>query len=73
MNALRLREGFEPALFEARTGLAWTSIEARMGRLEARGLVERSATRCRPSRRGMDFLNELLLDFLPESPAGAAS
>ncbi len=72
MNALRLRDGFARSLFEARTGLDWSAIDARMTRLVARGLVELTATTCRPTRRGLDFLNELLLEFLPESRAGAA-
>ena len=73
MNALRLSGGFAPGLFEARTGLAWSEIEAPIGRLVARGLIERSAMNCRPTRHGLDFLNELLLEFMPETRAGAAS
>ena len=72
MNALRLVDGFAPALFERRTAVAWAAIEGRLEDLAARGLVERSTANCRPTRRGLDFLNELLLEFLPESRAGAA-
>ncbi len=73
MNALRLSDGFAPGLFEARTGLAWSEIEAPIGRLVARGLIERSAMNWRPTRHGLNFLNELLLEFMPETRAGAAS
>lgn len=72
MNALRLCDGFVPALFEARTGLDWTVIEAPIARLEARGLLDRRGGRARPTPLGQSFLNDLLLDFLPESRAGAA-
>lgn len=73
MNALRLTDGFVPALFEARTGLGWVVIEPTIQRLVVRNLIERSVLKCRPTRRGLAFLNELLLEFMPETRAGAAS
>ena len=73
MNALRLADGFAPALFEARTGLDWAVIEPTIQRLVVRNLIERSVLKCRPTRRGLAFLNELLLEFMPETRAGAAS
>jgi len=72
MNALRLAEGFTRAMFSARTGLAWAGIEPAIQRLAARGLLEVDASACRPTARGLDFLNEVLVEFLPESRATAA-
>ncbi|MBV6416207.1 MAG: Oxygen-independent coproporphyrinogen-III oxidase-like protein [Steroidobacteraceae bacterium] len=72
LNALRLCEGFSPTLFEARTGLAWATLTSSLVRLVERGLLECTPERCRPTARGLDFLNDLLLEFVPESRAGAA-
>ncbi len=68
LNALRLVEGFDLAEFSARTGLPWAAMEPRMNELQDRGLIELSATRCRASPRGLQFLNDLLLWFLAETP-----
>jgi oxygen-independent coproporphyrinogen-3 oxidase len=80
MNALRLVDGFEEALFESRTGLPWDTVAPRMDRLAARGLV--AATRetthiegaggrhWRPTELGQRFLNDLIGEFLP-SPTDA--
>ena len=65
LNALRLVEGFDPGLFQARTGLALAVVEAALKRAEARGLIERSAVRVRPTELGGRFLNDLLELFLP--------
>jgi putative oxygen-independent coproporphyrinogen III oxidase len=64
MNALRLTEGFEPVLFEQRTGLPLSSIEAALTEAEAKGLLSRSAERIAPTLHGQRFLNELLQLFL---------
>ena len=66
MNALRLTEGFDPRLFEARTGLPLVLAEPALGRAEKRGLLHRTADNIRPSEQGRHFLNELLQMFLPE-------
>jgi len=65
LNALRLVEGFGPALFQARTGLPLSAVEAALKRAEARGLIERGATLIRPTALGARFLNDLLELFLP--------
>ena len=71
MNALRLVEGVDPALFEARTGLSRAAVAPTLSRLSARGLLALSADRWQPTALGRRFLNELLLDFLAEpEPAG---
>jgi oxygen-independent coproporphyrinogen-3 oxidase len=72
LNALRLKRGFDASLFPERTGLDWQSIAAPLGRLIGRGLLRRTETGYRPSAQGLRFLNEMLLEFLPETGPEAA-
>ena len=65
LNAFRLVEGFSPALFGARTGLPAMTIEPALGTAEAKGLIERSEKRVKPTQRGQRFLNDLVGLFLP--------
>jgi oxygen-independent coproporphyrinogen-3 oxidase len=65
MNALRLREGFPVSLFAERTGLQIALAEKPLAEAEARGLIERSHERIRPTDLGQRFLNDLLQLFLP--------
>ena len=64
LNALRLRGGFELALFSERTGLPLSAIKATLADAEQRGWIERDAAQVRPSARGFDFLNDLQALFL---------
>ena len=64
MNALRLIDGFDSALFQARTGLPISVVEPALMEAEARGLLERDHTHIKPTLRGQRFLNELLQLFL---------
>jgi putative oxygen-independent coproporphyrinogen III oxidase len=64
LNALRLVDGFETALFPARTGLGWEAIAAAVDGLIDRGLLLEEGTRLKPSPQGLRFLNELLLSFV---------
>lgn len=73
LNALRLVDGFTRGAFEARTGLAWQLIAGRLERLARRGLLEVRPDGARPSATGLQFLNELLLEFLPETPEKKAN
>jgi len=66
MNALRLTQGFDTRLFEARTGLPLLLAEPALRAAEQRGLLLRDADTIRPSEQGRHFLNELLQMFLPE-------
>jgi oxygen-independent coproporphyrinogen-3 oxidase len=66
LNALRLVEGFAPALYEARTGLAWAGLESALARLRVRGLIEESAGLCRPTPLGRRFLNDVMAAFLAD-------
>ena len=67
LNALRLREGFEPALFTERTGLPMSAVSDALDEAERRGLVVREPGRIRPTARGFDFLSDLQQLFLPPS------
>ena len=64
LNALRLKEGFEPARFSERTGLPLSSIAKSLAEAEQRGLLQRGLTRIAASERGFDFLNDLQTLFL---------
>ncbi len=64
MNALRLNEGFAPALFEARAGLPAAALEPGLDRARRKGLIEEDAGRIRASAFGRAHLNALLREFL---------
>lgn len=66
MNALRLREGFAPALFEARTSLPLADILPALKAAVAAGELELSPERIAPTLRGRRFLNRLLERFLAD-------
>jgi oxygen-independent coproporphyrinogen-3 oxidase len=65
MNALRLREGFEPSLFEQRTGLPIDRISGMVERARSAGLLVRGTQRIRPTELGYRFLNDLIQFFAP--------
>ncbi|MFZ4536255.1 radical SAM family heme chaperone HemW [Propionivibrio sp.] len=67
MNALRLNQGFDAQLFEARTSLPLINIENELRRAEREGLIERHQQRIAPTNHGRHFLNRLLEIFLVES------
>jgi oxygen-independent coproporphyrinogen-3 oxidase len=66
LGVLRLADGFDEALFAARTGLDPLRLaEAAAGAVE-RGLIERDpGARWRPTDLGRRFLNDLQAAFLP--------
>jgi oxygen-independent coproporphyrinogen-3 oxidase len=68
LNALRLVEGFEISTYRQRTGLDWDTVAARIEGLHAQGLLVSEGGRVRASVRGLQFLNDLLLGFLAETP-----
>jgi putative oxygen-independent coproporphyrinogen III oxidase len=70
MNALRLTGGFEATLFEARTGLSFGEVTPILVRLRDRGLVQTHDGHWGPTASGMRFLNDVLVEFLPDA-AGA--
>ena len=67
LNALRLVEGFDAALFQRRTGLPLAAIAKPLAIAEERGLLERDHASIRPTQKGRRFLNDLLELFLPEN------
>ena len=70
MNALRLAEGFPPALFEARTAQPVSRVLPQLRAAAADGLVAISPERIAPTARGRRFLNVLLERFLDDDRAG---
>ncbi|MDO8464138.1 MAG: radical SAM family heme chaperone HemW [Gallionella sp.] len=64
MNALRLNEGFEAALFQERTSLPLSSIRRELEEAERRGLLFRDYQRMAPTQMGQRFLNDLLEIFM---------
>ncbi len=67
LNALRLVDGFDVALFSTRTGLGWNAVAASVNDLVERGLLLREGSRVGPSPKGLQFLNELLLSFVSDT------
>jgi oxygen-independent coproporphyrinogen-3 oxidase len=67
LNALRLTEGFAPALFAERTGLTLNAISASLDAAEAKGLLYRDHKLIRPTALGLQFLNDLQAMFLPDT------
>lgn len=65
LNALRLRDGFELALFGQRTGLPLSTVAPALDEAERRGLIGRDLVRVWPTARGFDFLSDLQQLFLP--------
>jgi oxygen-independent coproporphyrinogen-3 oxidase len=76
LNALRLREGFDLALFVERTGLPTSALDAALAEAQRGGLIEIDAAqacpRVRPTARGFDFLSDLQALFLPPASAGSS-
>ncbi len=63
LNALRLKQGIDPGLFERRTGLPLHGIESELKAAKGKGLLEVSDDLICPTTRGREFLNELLALF----------
>jgi putative oxygen-independent coproporphyrinogen III oxidase len=71
MNGFRLVGGFADELFTGRTGLPIEVLEEAIRPSVARGLVERTAGTWRATPRGLRFLNEILVELLPEGEKAA--
>jgi len=65
MNALRLTDGFEPALFEIHTGLPLASCNEALLAARRQGLLDVHPDRIAATPLGRRFLNDLLTGFLP--------
>ena len=71
LNALRLIDGVEPRLYRAHTGQPWAGIAPTVERLVRRGLLaDPAAGRLQPTAQGLQFLNDLLVEFLPAETGG---
>jgi len=64
MNALRLNQGFDPALYAQRTSLPLAGVMPTLQALQQEGLLEVTAERIAPTDTGRRFLNHLLQRFL---------
>ncbi|MDY6980961.1 MAG: radical SAM family heme chaperone HemW [Pseudomonadota bacterium] len=67
LNALRLNDGFELALFEQHTGLSRDVLQAPLQQAVADGLIEQADDPIQTSMRGRQYLNDLLARFLPDA------
>lgn len=66
LNGLRLTAGVSDRDFEMHTGLPWQAIAQPRQRLVTRGLLEgQDERRAVPTARGLRFLNDVLVEFLP--------
>ena len=66
LNALRLTDGFDAALFEARTGLSAAELRQRLRASVDRGLItETGPDAWQVTPLGGRFLNDLQAEFLP--------
>jgi oxygen-independent coproporphyrinogen-3 oxidase len=66
LNALRLTDGFPGSMFQERTGLAVSRVEAVLDAAAAQGLIRRDRGRIAPTALGLRFLDDLVARFLPE-------
>lgn len=65
LNALRLKDGFAPFLFQERTGMPLGLLRDALTKAETEGLLEWDIQRIRPTPRGWRYLNDLMQCFLP--------
>jgi len=73
INSLRLDSGFTKAAFTAATSLPFVAIEARVqAAMEAGWLAEENGL-IKATEKGQRYLNELLQQWLPESPRHAGT
>lgn len=64
MNALRLTAGFDTALFTTHTGHQLERVDRPLRAAEEAGLVERNPQHIRPTAKGRQFLDDLLVLFV---------
>ena len=61
MNALRLTDGFNKDVYAERTGLKHETLDEFIQSGLSQGLIETSESKVRPTSRGLQYLNELLM------------
>ena len=64
LNALRLKEGFDPVLFFERTGLASSALQPGLNQAIEKNLLIQTPKSIKPTERGFDFLSDLQELFL---------
>lgn len=64
LNGLRLKQGFTSALFEGRTGLAFSTIGKRVEYLVNQGMLARNESLVQPTDKGYELLNSVLEEFI---------
>lgn len=64
MNALRLTDGVLATYYSRRTGLELDAIAPQLQRLRDKGLLMQDSVHIAPTARGLQFLNEILLEFM---------
>jgi len=64
LNALRLRKGFSPQLFESRTGIPLSTIGKRVDYLISQELLVSDGHYISPTDKGYELLNSLLEEFV---------
>ena len=64
LNALRLKEGFDPVLFFERTGLSLASLQVSLSLAVSKDLLIQTPKSIKPTERGFDFLSDLQEIFL---------
>jgi putative oxygen-independent coproporphyrinogen III oxidase len=69
LNALRLKDGFDAALYAERTGQPAHGLDRAIEQAVQRGLLERRGTLLAPTARGFDFLSDLQQLFLKPTAA----
>ena len=66
LNALRLEEGASLTQMRARAGIAFERIASAVDRAQTLGLAQMRGDYLLPTARGRQYLNDLLLIFLPD-------
>ncbi|HET19127.1 MAG TPA: oxygen-independent coproporphyrinogen III oxidase-like protein, partial [Chromatiales bacterium] len=66
LNALRLKGGFAPHLFQERAGIPLGLITEQLQQAEGQGLLEWGLQRVAPTPHGWRYLNDLMQCFLPD-------
>ena len=64
LNSLRLVGGFNPELYESRTGQPVKLLSEQMREAVSLGLLDVQANKIKPTRKGLSFLNDLQAIFL---------
>ena len=67
MNALRLNNGFETAIFQQHVGLPISSVENALKQAEEKGWINWDLKRIKPTDTGRQYLNNLLELFMPNN------